>query len=288
MRQDSDKFYKVFRTVVCCCWLAVLPLEMFAQEDVKRVAADSVRTEEVGKTSSLSVLVDEEVPLPDKAELSSSTGKLPASDSLWHLSLEKPIALPYYINPSPLLRGDYVAGGVLGAWKNGTLYASGRQTTLPGIGITNQASLEYVYRFNSHWSMQLGVDALKMNIPFAVGQSLGTSGALMYRLSDRVALKVFGAYYSGPSYGMRSAGYGGSLTVGMSERFSMEVGVRRLYNPLRGGWETVPIATPCYKFNKFDLGIDLGGLLYEILHKVVIDKDRMKMGNPTIGPPPSR
>lgn len=288
MRQDSDKFYKVFRTVVCCCWLAVFPFGMFAQEDVKRVAADSVRTGEAGKASSLSVSADKEVPLPGKAEFSSpsSASKLSDSDSLWHLSLEKPLALPYYIAPSSLLRGDYVTEGVLGAWKNGMLHASGHQTTLPGIGIMNEASLEYVYRFNSRWSMQLGVDALKMNIPFAVEQSLGTSGSLMYCLSDRVTLKVFGSYYSGPSYGMRSAGYGGSLMVGMSERFSMEVGVRRLYNPLRGGWETVPIAAPCYKFNKFDLGIDLGGLLYEILHKVVIDKDRMKMGNPTIGPPP--
>ena len=34
-----------------------------------------------------------------------------------------------------------------------------------------------------------------------------------------------------------------------------------------------------------DLGIDVGGLIYEILHKVVIDKDRSKMGNPTLGPP---
>ena len=34
-----------------------------------------------------------------------------------------------------------------------------------------------------------------------------------------------------------------------------------------------------------NLGIDVGGLIYEILHKVVIDKDRSKMGNPTLGPP---
>ena len=68
-------------------------------------------------------------------------------------------------------------------------YGSGEQTALPGIGLMNKASLGYMYRFNPRWSVQVGVDAMKMNMPFAVGQSFGTSGAVMYRASDRVAFK---------------------------------------------------------------------------------------------------
>ena len=184
-----------------------------------------------------------------------------------------------------MFRGDYSTGGIIKGFENGMFYGSGEQTSLPVIGLMNKASLGYMYRFNTRWSVQVGVDAMKMNMPFAVGQSFGTSGAVMYRASDRVAFKVFGSYYRGQTYGMESHSYGASMTVDMSERFSVEMGVQRYYNPLRGGWETVPVEVPCYKFNKFNLGIDVGGLIYEILHKVVIDKDRSKMGNPTLGPP---
>ncbi|MDE6799482.1 MAG: hypothetical protein K2P62_04310 [Phocaeicola sp.] len=265
--------------------LVFLPSVATAQEDVKRVAGDSLRTGTAGEAGIEFVSSDVGFVLPDKEAVCPSDGRLPVSDSLFHLSLKKPLVPSYYINPSPLLRGDYNTGGILLRREKGAFYGAGGQATLPGIGIMNEASLGYVHQFNDQWSMQVGVDALKMNMPFAVGQSLGTSGVLMYRPSERIAFKVFGSYYRGSSYGMQSHSYGGSLTVGMSDRFSMEMGVRRHYNPLRGGWETVPIVAPCYKFDKFDLGIDLGGILYELLHKVVIDKNRMNRGNPTIGPP---
>lgn len=277
MKLNMDLPYYTIHLGMCLLFLAISS-QIAAQEDVKRINRDSVRVETgtQGEVSVSPLPLDEisKVPLPQPT----------AADSLFRLSLDKPLVPPYYMNPSPMFRGDYSTGGVLGEFRHGILYGTGGQTTLPGIGQMNEASLGYMHRFNSQWSFQVGVDALKMNMPFAVGQSFGTSGTLMYRPSDRIAFKVFGSYYRGQTYGMESHSYGGSVTVGMSDRFSVEMGVQRRYNPLRGGWETVPIVTPCYKFNKFDLGIDVGGILYEILHKVVIDKDR-KMGNPTIGAP---
>lgn len=38
------------------------------------------------------------------------------------------------------------------------------------------------------------------------------------------------------------------------------------YNPEKG-WDVVPIVIPRYKFKKFDIGIDVGGLLYETIRK---------------------
>lgn len=38
------------------------------------------------------------------------------------------------------------------------------------------------------------------------------------------------------------------------------------YNPEKG-WNVVPIVIPRYKFKKFDIGIDVGGLLYETIRK---------------------
>lgn len=286
MKWKSDLFNNIVRMGIYLLLWGVSS-DMVAQEDVKRIVRDSVRTSsEIQEGNSFSVsFLHEDFSVSDEKTLSFPLPQPTPTDSLLRLSLKKPLVLPYYTNPSPMFRGDYSTGGIIKGFENGVFYGSGEQTALPGIGLMNKASLGYMYRFNPRWSVQVGVDAMKMNMPFAVGQSFGTSGAVMYRASDRVAFKVFGSYYRGQTYGMESHSYGASMTVDMSERFSVEMGVQRYYNPLRGGWETVPVVVPCYKFNKFNLGIDVGGLIYEILHKVVIDKDWSKMGNPTLGPP---
>ena len=262
MKWKSDLFNNIVRMGIYLLLWGVSS-DMVAQEDVKRIVRDSVRTSsEIQEGNSFSVsFLHEDFSVSDEKTLSFPLPQPTPTDSLLRLSLKKPLVLPYYTNPSPMFRGDYSTGGIIKGFENGVFYGSGEQTALPGIGL------------------------MKMNMPFAVGQSFGTSGAVMYRASDRVAFKVFGSYYRGQTYGMESHSYGASMTVDMSERFSVEMGVQRYYNPLRGGWETVPVVVPCYKFNKFNLGIDVGGLIYEILHKVVIDKDRSKMGNPTLGPP---
>ena len=63
-------------------------------------------------------------------------------------------------------------------------YGSGEQTALPGIGLMNKASLGYMYRFNPRWSVQVGVDAMKMNMPFrcwAVFRNFGCSDVSGFR-----------------------------------------------------------------------------------------------------------
>lgn len=201
------------------------------------------------------------------------------------LNVSHPLVLPYFTNPSPLFRGDYSTSGVLFPFRYGALVGAGSQTTLPGIGRLNEASLGLVHSLGDRWTLQLGLQARKFSFPYAVGQHFATSGMLQYQAADRLAFRVFGSYTAGPSFGYSTRSYGGSMLLQLSDRFSLEAGVQRQYNPLRGGWETVPMLVPTYKFNKFELGLDVGGLLYQLLHEVVIDNDRMRMGNPTIGPP---
>jgi len=201
------------------------------------------------------------------------------------LNVSRPLVLPYFTNPSPLFLGDYSTSGVLFPFRYGAIVGAGSQTTLPGIGRLNEASLGLVHSLGDRWTLQLGLQARKFSFPYAVGQHFATSGMLQYQAADRLAFRVFGSYTAGPSYGFSTRSYGGSMLLQLSDRFSLEAGVQRQYNPLRGGWETVPMLVPTYKFNKFELGLDVGGLLYQLLHEVVIDNDRMRMGNPTIGPP---
>ena len=62
------------------------------------------------------------------------------------------------------------------------------------------------------------------------------------------------------------------MSLDMSRRFGMEMGVQRYYDAMRGRWETVPVVIPYYNFDKFKLGFDVGGLLYEILREVIFEK----------------
>lgn len=155
---------------------------------------------------------------------------------------------------------------------------------MAGIGRFNNASLGYQHIFNEQFELQVRANAMKINMSHITGQAFSTSGAFLYHPSDRVTFKVFGSYDIGNSYGMSTHSYGATMSVDMSDRFGMEMGVQRYYDAMSGRWETVPVMIPYYHSNKFTLGLDVGGILYEILRDVVFDKNR-GIGGPTIGPP---
>lgn len=266
---------------IICIGLSLTMHPLFAQEDSVRFSRDSVRTAfEFNKSLpviSSALSPEESVPF---SALREQPFVLPA------FSLEESLYFPYFINPSPLFRGDYNTSGVLRQFSHGVLSASGGQSSLPGIGRFNDASLSYQRVINCNLAFQVGVDALKINMSHITGQTFSVSGALLYRTSDRLAFKVFGSYAIGNTYGMNTHNYGASMSLKMSDRFEMEVGVQRYYNFMRGCWETVPMVVPTYSFDKFKLGLDVGGLLYEVLRNVAFP-DKRNSGGPTIAPPRS-
>lgn len=259
--------------------LLLIPSFLFAQEDSSRLARDSVRMQLEGhqQTTSFDLLP------PDKTTPDYPLPPAQRPNRVPDFSLKEINRLPYQTNPSPLFRGDYNTSGILRQFHRGTFFGSGGQTSLPGIGRFNEASLGYHQELNRKLSLQMSINAMQMNMTHFSGQSFSTSGALMYQASDKVAFKVFGSYDIGNSYGMSTNSYGASMTLDMSERFGMEVGVQRYYDAMRGRWETVPMVIPYYRFDKFKLGLDVGGILYEILRGAFFEHDNS--GGPTIAPP---
>lgn len=209
-------------------------------------------------------------------------------------SLKAPSVMPkfkpefypdFYVSKSPLHRGDYNVSGIISNFDNGALYGRGRQDNIPGIGTLNNASVGYQHLFNDRFSMNLQMNAMQSNIPNFRAQSFGTSGNFSYQLNDRVTVNAFGAYSMMPTTSFKTYDYGGTLNVGITERFGTEVGVRRHYNSASRQWETIPIIIPYYKFSeKFTLGADVGGILMQIL-KSSVNVGRPRFDNPTIGPP---
>lgn len=260
------------------CLLISIPQLLPAQEDNVRFTLDSVRIKQMD-----GFLLPKLELFPEKA---AAYPVYPVAKPirLPDFSQKELYTLPYYTNPSPMFRGDFSTSGILQQFPNGALFGSGQQTSLPGLGRFNEASLGYLHTFNSRLALQINVDAMKMNMSHITRQAFSTSGALTYQISDHVGFKVFGTYDIGNSYGMSTHSYGATMTFDMSERFSLEAGVERYYDPMRGRWETVPVLIPYYRFNKFTLGLDVGGILYEIFREVVFDKRDFR-GGPTIAPP---
>lgn len=253
--------------------------ELYAQENMK---VNSIKQEK----DSLKILSEGAVVSPQPGgyatdfkenTLSDPVNEIPDEQRI-EIKLRKPFYIPpYYTNPSPRFYGDYATGGQILP----NFYGNGMQETLPGLGRVNQASFFYRYDLNDYFSIQAGVDAVKYNFPKSVGQSLGVSGIVTYRPADRLHINVFGSYSPDNRYGFNRSAFGATVGYDFTDRFGMEVGAQRYYDPQRG-WQTVPIVTPYYKFNKFDLGIDVGGILYEVLRSVIIDK---RGGAPVIMPP---
>lgn len=265
--------------------LVFVPEFLFAQEDGIRTVKDSTRIQLSGEqlySPSASLYIET---LPTALTLHPLIKpQLPSLGSISDFSLKETFHLPYQLNPSLLFRGDYNTNGVLHQFSNGVLFGHGGQTSVPGIGRFNDASLGYQHAFGDRLTFQASVNSMKVNMSHITGQTFSTSGSFMYRASDRLAFKVFGSYNIGNSYGMSTNSYGATMVLDMSDRFGVEVGAQRYYNTMSSRWETVPIVIPYYNFDKFKLGLDVGGILYEILRGAMFGKEDWS-GGPTIAPP---
>lgn len=198
----------------------------------------------------------------ERSELSSSpTNNAKGLVDKTKFELVRPFyILPYYINPSPMHYGDYSTSGCVLSH----FYGSGSQTILPGIGRINQVSLMFQYPLNDFFETQLGINATKYYFPRSVGQSFGVSGALIYHPNEKLKIKAFGLYTPTYRYDFYRNAYGITVGYAFTDQLEMEVGVQNYYNPQKG-WRVAPIAIPRYKFKRCDIGIDVGGLLYETI-----------------------
>ena len=261
-----------FRIIILSAF-CLLSVGIYAQEDNSKLRKDSLRA-----------ITDESIGIPEMSPVNNGMKKPEVKAEteiqqmeIQEIKLRRPFYMPYHTNPSPMFYGDYSTGGMMAP----NLYGYGSQSTLPGIGRINEASLMYQYNINDYWEIQAGLNATKFNFPFSTGQSFGTSGAVIYRPNERLSFRAFGSYAPASAYGFQMSSFGGTIGYEFNDRWGMEVGAERIYDPMRGRWDTRPIAIPYYKFNKTKIGLDVGGILYEIIRSA---KFKNQGGNPTIMP----
>lgn len=192
--------------------------------------------------------------------------------------------LPYYINPSPLFRGDYSTGGVILSGRHSLLYGSGNRSTLPGLGVQTEAGLTYVRQLSDRLYLQATVNATKLNMMHMTRIAAMAGGSLTYQAQDHLWFNVFGGKGVGSFPNWADWHYGGTVGFDLGERFSLELGVQRYYDRSTGRWTTLPVVTPTINFkDKLRLGLDVGPIIYEIIRRAVNRKDNFR-GSPTIRP----
>ena len=231
-----------FRIIILSAF-CLLSVGIYAQEDNSKLRKDSLRA-----------ITDESIGIPEMSPVNNGMKKPEVKAEteiqqmeIQEIKLRRPFYMPY----------------------------------LPGIGRINEASLMYQYNINDYWEIQAGLNATKFNFPFSTGQAFGTSGAVIYRPNEKLSFRAFGSYAPASAYGFQMSSFGGTIGYEFNDRWGMEVGAERIYDPMRGRWDTRPIAIPYYKFNKTKIGLDVGGILYEIIRSA---KFKNQGGNPTIMP----
>lgn len=243
----------------------------FAQQtDSLRIRRDSVPSGRIGnlplRADSLAPAERTDLPAALRAPLRPSSSR--RKDAWIH-----GLFPPYYINPSPMFKGDYSTSGVLGSAGGGYFVGAGSQTSVPGIGRFNAAALGWQKQLNERLQLQVMADAVKMNTARFTGQSFGLSGQMVWQAQERLYFRTFGGVGFGDFRGRPSYGFGGTMGFDFTDRFGMELGAQSYYNSLTGRWEVLPVVAPYYKFDKFKLQLDFGPILFEII-RGVIEKHR--------------
>ena len=253
-------------TLSCACTV------LYAQED--NVSTDSIIMSNHEKSVGTEIYHGHDVIVPELH----GDNAIPDLRGV-ELKLFNPLQQTVIKDRNPMFMGDYSSGELL--FDN--IYAAGSQESIPGIGRVNRASFVYFTPLGEHFDFQAGVNAAVYNINRA-GNAFGVSGMLTYHPNDVLSFSMFGSYADKTPFGFTDRRYGGTMGYKVNDKFRLEMGVQRVYNPMKRKWETVPIFIPSYKIGSVELGLDFGALIYEILQQTVFDKPR-KHNNMIIPPP---
>ena len=256
-------------------WLAVMPAR--AQEVDGPAGRDSVRAVPQGKALPAGGGVGAVMP--------SYFPVRPEAPQVPQFRVGRETAPPYYTNPTPMFRGDYSTGGTLAAWGGGRLYGTGYQSTLPGLGLQTGAGVGYARRLNERLFLQATVNATKLSMAHMTRMAATFGGVLTYRAQEHVWFNVFGGGGAGYFPNRTDWYYGGSVGFDLGPRFSLELGAQTYYDPATGRWTTMPVVVPTVKFSEqFQLGLDVGPIIYEIIRNAVHKDDHGLPGGPTVRP----
>ncbi len=171
---------------------------------------------------------------------------------------------------------DFSQSGELAIWDNGSIAGFSSYSTMPIIGSVGSAGFGISHNFSEQLNFSAGISFNKYSLPHNAYNTYSFNGQLTYTLNRNMSLSAFGSYESNnflnsnPYMRHNSfANYGGYLTANTNnQRWGVDVGAQRYYDPYRRRWMTVPIVRPYYNLNGYKLGFDFGGIINNLLESV--------------------
>lgn len=164
------------------------------------------------------------------------------------------------------------SSGVITRVGGGYLMGACGYDVYPGMGNMATGSVSLLMPMGERMTVTAGVTGNKYHFDRNAWNSFGVYGHVSYRLNDRLSLNAFGQYYGNqPFHSMASmafvsgSSYGGTLGVRVSDDFHLDVGVRRIYDPYTGRWQTLPVVQPVFNLWGNPISFDAGPLLYQVL-----------------------
>lgn len=171
---------------------------------------------------------------------------------------------------------DFTQSGVLTIWDNGHIAGFSSYKTMPILGSVGSAGFGIDQDFGERLNFSGGISFNKYNLPHNAYNSFALNGQLTYTLNRNLSLSAFGSYESTNFLNSNpympystSTNYGGFLTANTNnQRWGVDVGAQRYYDPYRRRWMTMPIVRPYYNLNGYKLGVDVGSILNQLLESV--------------------
>lgn len=192
----------------------------------------------------------------------------------------------------PQMRHSYTPYGQIIDWNTGGISASMGASAMPGLMGIESGSL-WLHQSVGALTFAMSAEAMKYGYFRGLETQYGFSGSLTYDVNDNLSLTMFGSYYTAPHGFMSPAAigylalpsFGGFADWRISDRWGVKVGAQGYRSSITRRWDIQPMVVPYFRLNsKTDLGIDVGGILYNLVRRANGNRFN-NMGNPTIPPP---
>ncbi|MCD8260745.1 MAG: hypothetical protein LUD15_04025 [Bacteroides sp.] len=127
--------------------------------------------------------------------------------------------------------------------------------TYPAMGAVIQTGALYNFQVNDRLVLSAGAYGAQYNINRFTQSDVGLNAQVYFQLHERVGIRGFGQYSGmagrnrlpGPLSPMfPQSGYGGALQFKITEKFSLEAGMEREFDPVRRKWINRPYFAPVF------------------------------------------
>lgn len=151
-------------------------------------------------------------------------------------------------------QNDYAYFNVMPVNEDLAMATSSTRTSYPMV-MVNQVQLNLIYSINDWLSVSGGVYVAKYGM-LSYQEDIGINASMRFKLNDRLYLKAHGRYsaamHSGRNLGQAMQGmlpqtyYGGGLEYKINDKFGVEGGVVREFNPMTRKWSNRPYIGPIF------------------------------------------